>query len=82
MNPEDLKKLLNDLHDQKLNPQQAIKKLKTLPFEDLGFAKVDHHRGLRSGMPEVIYCQGKTVPQIKKIIQSMKRAGNSILATK
>jgi pyridinium-3,5-biscarboxylic acid mononucleotide synthase len=82
MNPEDLRKLLNDLHDQKLNPQQAMKKLETLPFEDLGFAKVDHHRGLRSGMPEVIYCQGKTVPQIKKIIQSMKRAGNSILATK
>ena len=82
MNPEDLKKLLNDLHDQKLNPQQAMKKLATLPFEDLDFAKVDHHRGLRNGMPEVIYCPGKTVPQIKKIIQSMKRAGNSILATK
>jgi pyridinium-3,5-biscarboxylic acid mononucleotide synthase len=82
MNPEDLKKLLNDLHSQKLHPQQAMKKLETLPFEDLGFAKVDHHRGLRSGMPEVIYCQGKTVPQIKKIIQSMKSAGNSILATK
>jgi NCAIR mutase (PurE)-related protein len=82
MNPEDLKKLLNDLHDQKLNPQQAMQKLATLPFEDLDFAKVDHHRGLRNGMPEVIYCQGKTVPQIKKIIQSMKRAGNSILATK
>jgi pyridinium-3,5-biscarboxylic acid mononucleotide synthase len=82
MNPEDLRKLLNDLHDQKLNPQQVMKKLKTLPFEDLGFAKVDHHRGLRNSMPEVIYCQGKTVPQIKKIIQSMKREGNPILATK
>jgi pyridinium-3,5-biscarboxylic acid mononucleotide synthase len=82
MNPEDLNKLLNDLHEQKMSPQQAMKKLETLPFEDLDFAKIDHHRGLRSGMPEVIYCQGKTVPQIKKIIQSMKRAGNSILATK
>jgi NCAIR mutase (PurE)-related protein len=82
MNPKDLKKLLDDLHIQKLTPQQAMKKLETLPFENLDFAKVDHHRGLRSGMPEVIYCQGKTVPQIKKIIQSMDRAGNSILATK
>lgn len=82
MNPKDLKKLLNDLHNQKLDPQQAMKKLATLPFENLEFAKVDHHRGIRSGMPEVIYCQGKTVPQIKKIIQSMTRAGNSILATK
>ena len=68
MDPRDLKKLLDDLHQQKLTPQQAIKKLKTLPYENLGFARVDHHRGLRSGMPEVIYCQGKTVAQIKKII--------------
>ena len=82
MNPKDLKKLLDDLHGQKLTSQQAMKKLETLPFENLDFAKIDHHRGLRSGMPEVIYCQGKTVPQIKKIIQSMNRAGNSILATK
>lgn len=82
MNSKDLKKLLNDLHKQKLTPQQAIKKLATLPFEDMGFAKVDHHRELRNGMPEVIYCQGKTVAQIKKIIQSMNRAGHSVLATK
>jgi pyridinium-3,5-biscarboxylic acid mononucleotide synthase len=82
MNPADLKKLLNDLHKQKLTPQQAMKKLETLPFENLDFAKVDHHRELRSGMPEVIYCPGKTVAQIKKIIQSMNRAGHSVLATK
>ena len=82
MTPEKLEKLLDDLHRQKLNPQQALKKLEHLPYENLGFAKVDHHRGLRNGMPEVIYCQGKTAAQIKIIIQSMKRAGNSILATK
>ncbi|MZH02285.1 MAG: nickel pincer cofactor biosynthesis protein LarB [Nitrospinae bacterium] len=82
MNPKDLQKLLNDLHDQKLDPQQAMKKLEILPFENLDFAKVDHHRGMRSGMPEVIYCQGKSVPQIKKIIHSMDHAGNSILATR
>jgi pyridinium-3,5-biscarboxylic acid mononucleotide synthase len=82
MNPQNLKKLLDDLHKQKLTPSQAMKKLETLPYENLDFAKIDHHRGLRSGMPEVIYCQGKTVIQIKKIIQSMNRAGNSILATK
>lgn len=82
MKPENLKILLDDLHKQKLTPIQAIAKLENLPYEDMGFAKVDHHRELRSGMPEVIYCQGKTVVQIKKIIQSMNRAGNSILATK
>ena len=82
MNPQILKKILEDLHNQKLTPQSALKKLETLPYENLDFAKIDHHRGIRSGMPEVIYCQGKTVAQIKKIIQSMNRAGNSILATK
>ncbi len=79
---KDLEKLLHDLHEQKLTPQQAIKKLEILPYENLGFARVDHHRGLRNGMPEVIYCQGKTPIQIKKIIQSMTRAGHSVLATK
>ena len=73
MNPHDLKKILDDLHHQKLTPKQAMKKLATLPYENLGFAKVDHHRSLRIGMPEVIYCQGKTVVQIKKIIQILKR---------
>ena len=82
MNPRDLKKILDDLHHQILTPQQAIKKLETLPYENLEFARVDHHRDLRIGMPEVIYCQGKTVVQIKKIIQSMNRAGHSVLATK
>ena len=82
MNARDLKKILNDLHEQKLTPQQAIKKLTVLPYENLGFARVDHHRSLRLGMPEVIYCQGKTVVQIKKIIQSINRAGHSVLATK
>jgi pyridinium-3,5-biscarboxylic acid mononucleotide synthase len=82
MNTQDLEKLLIKLHDQKLTPQQAMKKLETLPFENLDFAKIDHHRGLRNGIPEVIYCQGKTVPHIKKIIQSMNRKGHSILATR
>ena len=82
MEISDLEKLLTSLHDQKVTPKQAMKKLETLPFENLDFAKVDHHRILRNGMPEVIYCQGKTVPQIKGIIRSMFHAGNSILATR
>ncbi len=82
MNPRSLEKILKDLHRQKITPQQAMKKLQTLPYENLEFAKVDHHRGLRVGMPEVVYCQGKTVAQIKKIIQSMNRVGLSVLATK
>ncbi len=82
MNISDLEKLLTNLHNHKMTPKQAMKKLATLPFENLDFAKIDHHRGLRNGMPEVIYCQGKTVLQIKKIVKSMFRAGHSILATR
>lgn len=82
MNPDELKRLLSDLYKHKLSPDEAIKQLQTLPYENLDFAKIDHHRELRSGLPEVIYCQGKTVLQIKKIVQSIQKAGNNILATK
>jgi NCAIR mutase (PurE)-related protein len=56
--------------------------LKKLPFEDLGYAKVDHHRCLRNGVPEVIYCQGKTVEQIKGIVERMVAHHSNILATR
>jgi len=82
MNPDELKKLLTDLHKNKLSPSDALKQLQHLPYENLEFAKIDHHRELRSGMPEVIYCPGKSVAQLKKIIQSLKKANSNILATK
>ena len=82
MNPENLKSLLDALHQQKISPEKALEKLATLPYENLDFAKIDHHRSLRNGMPEVIYCQGKTVAQLKKIIKSMILAEQPILGTK
>lgn len=82
MNPEDLKKLLTDIQKNKISPDDAIVKLQNLPFENIGFAKIDHHRELRSGLPEVIYSQGKSVPQIKKIIQRLQKAKSNILATR
>ena len=82
MNPQQIQKLLKDLYAQKVRPEAALEQLRTLPFEDLGFAHVDHHRPLRNGMAEVIYCEGKTAPQISKIIQKQLKAGCDILATR
>ncbi len=77
-----LEKLLLDLHDHKVDPKQAADKLSTLPYQDLDFAKVDHHRSLRSGMPEVIYGEGKTSSQLVSIIKALHKAGSDILVTK
>lgn len=82
MNPDNLQKLLNDLYAQKVQPSAVLEQLKTLPFEDLGFAHLDHHRPLRSGMAEVIYCEGKTASQIAQIIKKQLKAGCDILATR
>jgi NCAIR mutase (PurE)-related protein len=59
-----------------------MEKLRHLPFEDLGFARVDHHRQLRRGFPEVIFCPGKTPEQIIRIFESLASKGNNVLATR
>ena len=61
---------------------QAIEKLRHLPFEDLGFACLDHHRQIRRGFPEVIFCPGKTTEHIIKIFESLAAKGNNVLATR
>ena len=61
---------------------EAIEKLRHLPFEDLGFACIDHHRQIRRGFPEVIYCPGKTTEHIIKIFESLASRGNNVLATR
>jgi len=66
----------------KIGIDEAIEKLRHLPFEDLGFARVDHHRQIRRGFPEVIYCPGKTTEQIIKIFDSLAAKGNNVLATR
>ena len=58
-----------------LTPEAALAHLKTAPFEDLGYAKIDHHRGIRQGVPEVIYGAGKTADQICGIVDSMLKKG-------
>jgi len=82
MNPEYIQNLLEKLYNHKITPQKALDHLKTLPFEDLGFAHLDHHRQLRTGMPEVIYCEGKAPDQILQIIKKLHQGGSDMLATR
>ena len=82
MNQKELRIILTNLYKNKLSPADAIKQLQNMPYENIDFAKIDHHRELRSGLPEVIYSQGKSITQLKKIIQSLKNANSDTLATK
>ena len=82
MNTSDLKKLLEQVRSGKVTIQDALHELRTLPYEDLGFASIDHHRSLRQGFPEVIYCQGKTKSQIVNIARTLLKKGNPLLATR
>ncbi len=82
MNKADLIKLLRDVRAGKTDIEAALDRLKHLPFEDVAYAHIDHHRHLRHGMPEVIYCQGKTLDQVLGITQRMLKAGSDILATR
>ncbi len=82
MNAESIRKLLNQVRALRLSPDEAVERLRHLPFEDLGFAKVDHHRALRAGAPEVVFGPGKTPAQLAQIFARLARAGNSVLATR
>lgn len=82
MNAESLKKLFAQVRSGKLTPDEAVERLRHLPFEDLGFAKLDHHRALRQGMPEVIFSQGKTAGQVAEIFQRLASHGGNVLATR
>ncbi len=74
--------LLNDVREGRSGVDEAVKQLRDLPFEDMGFAKLDHHRALRTGMPEVIFAQGKTTEQVAQIFARMAKAGGNVLATR
>ena len=82
MNAESIRKLFEEVRRGKLSPDEAVDRLRHLPFEDLGFAKVDHHRALRAGMPEVILGQGKTPAQVAAIFARLAKQGGNVLATR
>jgi hypothetical protein len=82
MNKKNLKVLLEKVRNGKIDIETAVDSLKNLSYIDLGCAKLDTHRELRVGYPEVIFCQGKTTAQIKSIIQAMMAEDSNILATR
>jgi len=82
MNPRKLEDLLKRVKQGKTSIDQAIAQLKSLPFEDLGYARIDHHRSLRKGFPEVIWGEGKSSNQILSIMKEMKRRGQNVLITR
>ncbi|MEK6947465.1 MAG: nickel pincer cofactor biosynthesis protein LarB, partial [Nanoarchaeota archaeon] len=82
MNEQEVKKIMNEVKSKKIGVDDAIRKLKFIPFEDLGFAKIDHHRALRKGFPEVVFCQNKTVNQVVEIVERLFNDNNTVLATR
>ena len=77
-----LKQLLADLQSGKITIDATLDRLRTLPYEDLGFASVDHHRAIRQGFPEVIFCEGKTRAQVLGIARGLLKKGGPLLATR
>jgi pyridinium-3,5-biscarboxylic acid mononucleotide synthase len=79
---EQLETLLADVAAGRLAPEAALHRLRHLPFEDLSFARIDHHRALRQGHPEVVFCEGKTAEQVLAICERLKAASGSFLGTR
>ncbi len=82
MDAASLKKLFEQVKRGKVSPDEAVQRLRHLPFEDLGFANVDHHRALRAGMPEIIFGPGKTPQQLAEIFARLAEHGRNVLATR
>jgi len=82
MNRAQIEGLLKAVSEGSTSVHDAMDRLNGLPFEDLGFAKLDHHRALRTGMPEVIFASGKTPAQVAAIFARMAKAGGNVLATR
>jgi NCAIR mutase (PurE)-related protein len=77
-----LREMLEELEQGRMTVDEIIEGLRRLPFEDMGFAKIDHHRSLRRGFPEVIFCEGKSPDEIVKIATGMIEQGADLLATR
>lgn len=77
-----MKEILEEYKKGNIPLSEVLEKIKTLPYEDIGFAKIDTHRSLRKGFPETIFCQGKTISQILQILEKMLKGDHNILLTK
>ena len=82
LNADSIRRLFDEVRKGKLSPDDAVARLRHLPFEDLGYAKVDHHRALRAGMPEVIFGQGKAPAQVAGIFARLAEHNRNVLVTR
>lgn len=82
MNARELEKILISIRDGSVSVDEALENLKEFPYTDLGFARIDHHRELRTGYPEIVYCAGKTNEQVEAIFRAMDSHGNNIIGTR
>jgi NCAIR mutase (PurE)-related protein len=80
--PEDLRRLLEQVASNEASVEAAMRRLETLPFEDLGFARVDHHRALRTGAPEVVFGPGKSPEVVAAIVEAIAARGQTALVTR
>ncbi|MGQ9650115.1 MAG: nickel pincer cofactor biosynthesis protein LarB [Phycisphaerae bacterium] len=82
MHETSLRRLLEQVRLGRRSVEQAIRDLRHMPYEDLGFVKIDHHRAIRCGFPEVIYCEGKTIDQVLAVVKHRLASGGNLLATR
>lgn len=82
MNSEKLKALLEDYKSDKIAVDDVLTRLRHLPYEDIGFARIDHHRNIRQGFPEVVFGQGKTNEQVAAIVERLANVDNNVLVTR
>src|SRR5438105_7379784 len=82
MQAERIRELLDDVRTGALTVESALDQLRDLPFENLGYARLDHHRALRTGFPEVVFCEGKRIDQIVEILEKLEQKHSPVLATR
>lgn len=82
MDREQIRQLMEQVRAGEVQPDEACERLRALPFEDLGFAKVDHHRALRRGFPETVLAEGKTPEQVARILQALAAQSPPVIATR
>lgn len=82
MNAGELEKILTGISKGSVSVDEALEQLRDFPYTDLGFARIDHHRELRTGYPEIVYCAGKTNEQVRAIFSAMEGHGNNIIGTR
>ena len=82
MNRNDIEKLLTEIRDGSKSVEEVLNILQDFPYTDLGYAKIDNHREIRTGYPEIVYCAGKTTEQVIGIFRLMATKNNNIIGTR